>query len=79
MKQHKLWFDECSALLAQKQINITSVVESKSNNGRNMNDVECKFSTFWRVGVIFEVFKIHEVETKGKNKNVRDWYNSINE
>jgi hypothetical protein len=44
-----------------------------------MNDVECKTSTFWRVGVYFEVFKIHEVETKGKNKNVRDWYNSINE
>ena len=78
MKQHKLWFDECSELLAQKQINITSVAESKSNNGRNMNDVECKTSTFGG-GVIFEVFKIHKVETKGKNKNVRDWYNSINE
>jgi hypothetical protein len=35
-----------------------------------MNDVECKTSTLG---------KIHEVETKGKNKNVRDWYNSINE
>lgn len=46
MKQLKLWFHKYLELLAQKQINITSVVESKSNNGKNMNDVECKTSTF---------------------------------
>ena len=30
-------------------------------------------------GLYLKCFKIHEVETKDKNKNIRDWYNSINE
>lgn len=27
-------------------------------------------------GLYLKCFKIHEVETKDKNKNIRDWYNS---
>jgi hypothetical protein len=82
LKKHKQWFDEtCLKLVDQrKQAKLQWLQDPSEVNGDNLNNVRREDSRHLRNKKRDYVKdKINELETNGRNKNIRDLYRGINE
>jgi hypothetical protein len=80
LKQYKPLFDECSKLLDQrKQDKLQWFQNLSQTNGDTLNSVKHESSRTFRNKKREYVKEKPELETKSKNKNIRDLYRGINE
>jgi hypothetical protein len=80
-KKHKPWFyEECSKLLDQrKQAKFQWLQDSSEIKGDNLNNVRREASRHFRnKRREYLKYKINELATNSKNKNIRDLYSGIN-
>jgi flagellar motility protein MotE (MotC chaperone) len=78
LKKHKPWFNRrCSKLLDQrKQAKLQSLQDPSEINGDNLNNLrrEAFRNKKWE----YLKYKINELATNSKNKNIKDVYKGIN-
>jgi hypothetical protein len=82
LKHNKPWFDdECSKLIdQQKQAKLQWLQNPNQVNGDNLKNLRSETNrTFRNKKREYLKDKINELETKNKNKNIRDLYRGINE
>jgi hypothetical protein len=80
-KRHKPWFDEeCSKLFDQrKQVKLEWLQDPSVVNEDNLSNVRREASRHFRNNKReYLKDKINELESNGKNKNIRDLYRGIN-
>jgi hypothetical protein len=82
LKKHKPWFDEgFSKLLAQrKEAKLQWLQDPSELNGDNLNNVRCEASRYFRNKKRqYLKYRINQLATNSKNKNIRELYRGINE
>jgi hypothetical protein len=82
MKKHKPWFDKgCSKLLDQrKQAKMQWLQDPSEINRDNLNNVRHEASRHFRNKKReYLKYKINDLATNSKNKNIRELYRGINE
>jgi hypothetical protein len=82
LKHNKPWFgDDCSKLTDQrKQAKLQWLQNPNQINGDNLKNLRSETSrTFRNKKRKYLKGRINELETKNKNKNIRDLYRGINE
>jgi hypothetical protein len=81
LKKHKPWLDEgCSKLLDQrKEAKLQWLRDQSEINGDNLNNARHEANRYFRNKKREHLkYRINELATNSKNKNIRDLYRGIN-